>query len=134
MQKKPEDDALFELLARQQNRLQQFDRTLWVVLPIVAFLLSVICANLNWQSTLGTFFVLAVALCGVGNLRWNLAATISIVSMYALADNFLSYGQQLNWPYLRLQLGTMLLFVGIVGVGRPYVDTWLIQKIQRSSS
>lgn len=131
MQKKPEDDALFELLARQQNRLQQFDRTLWVVLPIVAFLLSVICANLNWQSTLGTFLVLAVALCGVGILRWNLAATICMVSVYALADNFLSYGQQLNWPYLRLQLGTMLLFVGIVGVGRPYVDTWLIQKIQR---
>lgn len=124
-----ENDPLFSLLERQNQKLRQLDRVLWWVLPIVAFLLSVMCANFNWQSTLGTFVVLMIALCGAGILRWNIPATVAAVVLYACLDNFLSYGQ-MYWPHLRLQLGTMLIFVGMVGVGRPYIDHWLLHKIK----
>lgn len=129
MSQNSENDALLSLLERQQQKIMQLDRSLWIVLPIMAFLLSVVCANLNWQSTLGTFVVLVISLCGVGILRWNIPATVAAVTLYGFLDNYYSYGQ-LDWPHLRLQLGTMLIFVGMVGVGRPYIDHWLIHKIK----
>ena len=42
---------MFDVLAKQRQHQLLVDRVLKVVLPIMAFLLSVICANLNWQST-----------------------------------------------------------------------------------
>ncbi|MFW1920358.1 hypothetical protein, partial [Acinetobacter baumannii] len=89
-------------------------------LPIVAFLLSVICANFNWQSTLGTFVILTVTFRAVGVKRLPLWHWLIVITIYCLVDNYLSYGQ-LDVPHLRLQLGTMLVFVGMVGIGRPYV-------------
>jgi sorbitol-specific phosphotransferase system component IIBC len=51
---------MFDVLAQQRQHQVLVDRVLKVVLPIMAFLLSVICANLNWQSTLGTFVILTL--------------------------------------------------------------------------
>ena len=52
---------LFDALAQQAQQQLLVTRVLKVVLPIMAFLLSMICANLNWQSTLATFVMLTVA-------------------------------------------------------------------------
>jgi hypothetical protein len=48
-----DQNKLFDVLAQQRQHQLLVDRVLKVVLPIIAFLLSVICANYNWQSTLG---------------------------------------------------------------------------------
>ena len=61
---------------------------------------------------------MAIALCAVGIYRVGVTTTFAIVAIYALVDNALSHGQ-LEWHYLRLQLSTMLIFVGLVGVGPP---------------
>ena len=57
---------LFDVLDQQHVQQKKVDRVLYFVLPIVAFLICVICANLNWQSTLGTFLVLWIAFYAVG--------------------------------------------------------------------
>ena len=60
---------LFDVLDQQHVQQKKVDRVLYFVLPIVAFLICVICANLNWQSTLGTFLVLWIAFYAVGIKR-----------------------------------------------------------------
>jgi len=123
----PDQKEMFDVLAQQRQHQRMVDRVLKVVLPIVAFLLSVICANLNWQSTLGTFMMLSIALYAVGIKRFSLWIWAAIVIIYSLVDNILSYGS-LDLVHLRFQLGTMLAFLVIVGVGRPYIDHWLMKK------
>ncbi|MGS5829331.1 hypothetical protein ACVETR_19785, partial [Acinetobacter baumannii] len=65
----PDQKELFEVLEKQKKNQLQVDRIFKIVLPIVAFLLSVICANFNWQSTLGTFVILTVTFIAVGVKR-----------------------------------------------------------------
>ena len=121
-----DQDEMFEVLAKQRQNQLKVDRVLKIVLPIVAFLLSTICANLNWQSTLATFIILTIAFWAVGIKRMSLWIWIAIIGIYCVMDNYLSYGQ-IQLEYLRLQLGCMLFFVGLVGIGRPYMDRWLIK-------
>lgn len=123
----PDQKELFDVLEKQKKNQLQVDFIFKIVLPIVAFLLSVICANLNWQSTLGTFVILTIAFIAVGIKRLTLWYWLIVISLYCLADNYLSYGQ-LDLTHLRLQLGTMLVFVGMVGIGRPYVDRWFMKN------
>lgn len=123
----PDQKELFDVLEKQKKNQLQVDLIFKIVLPIVAFLLSVICANLNWQSTLGTFVILTIAFITVGIKRLPLWHWLIVISLYCLADNYLSYGQ-LDLTHLRLQLGTMLVFVGMVGIGRPYVDRWFMKN------
>lgn len=123
----PDQKELFDVLEKQKKNQLQVDLIFKIVLPIVAFLLSVICANLNWQSTLGTFMILTIAFMAVGIKRLPLWHWLIVISLYCLADNYLSYGQ-LDLTHLRLQLGTMLVFVGMVGIGRPYVDRWFMKN------
>ena len=61
-----DQDHMFNILDKQRQNQLKVDRILKIVLPLTAFLLSVICANLNWQSTLGTFVILTIALLAVG--------------------------------------------------------------------
>lgn len=67
----PDQKQMFDVLALQRKNQQRVDRILKIVLPVMAFLISVICANLNWQSTLGTFLVLGIAFYAVGIRRLN---------------------------------------------------------------
>ncbi|MDV5187941.1 hypothetical protein [Acinetobacter baumannii] len=123
----PDQKELFEVLEKQKKNQLQVDRIFKIVLPIVAFLLSVICANFNWQSTLGTFVILTVTFIAVGVQRLPLWHWLIVITIYWLVDNYLSYGQ-LDVTHLRLQLGTMLVFVAMVGIGRPYVDRWFMKN------
>lgn len=117
---------MFDVLAQQRQHQLLVDRVLKVVLPIVAFLLSVICANLNWQSTLGTFVILTIAFYAVGIYRLTLWYWLTVIAIYAVVDNYFSFNG-IDPTRLRFQLATMLVFVGIVGIGRPYIDRWLMK-------
>ncbi|ENX62250.1 MULTISPECIES: hypothetical protein [Acinetobacter] len=118
---------MFDVLAQQRQHQLLVDRVLKVVLPIMAFLLSVICANLNWQSTLGTFVILSIAFYAVGIYRLTLWHWLAVIVIYALADNYFSFNG-IDPTRLRFQLATMVVFVGIVGIGRPYIDRWLMKS------
>ena len=113
-----DQDHMFNILDKQRQNQLKVDRILKIVLPLTAFLLSVICANLNWQSTLGTFVILTIAFLAVGIQRQNLWIWLLVLVVYCGLDNYLSFGQ-FNFIALRLQLGSMLLFTLIIGIGRP---------------
>ena len=115
-----DQDHMFNILDKQRKNQLKVDRILKIVLPLTAFLLSVICANLNWQSTLGTFVILTLAFLAVGIQRQNLWIWLLVLVVYCGLDNYLSFGQ-FNLIALRLQLGSMLLFTLIIGIGRPYI-------------
>ncbi len=124
----PDQQQMFDVLAQQQLHQKRVDRVLKVVLPVVAFLISVICANMNWQSTLGTFVVLVIAFYAVGIRRMNLALWLAIVAAYSLADIYFSYQGHLPPSAVGRHLGTMLTFTGILGICRPYIDHWLMKS------
>ena len=111
---------MFDALAQQQQHQHRVDRVLHIVLPITAFLLSCICANLNKWSTLGTFFILWIAFYATGIKRQPLWLWSALLVVYGIIDNYLSYGYQLRLPPLRLHLGTMLVFVAIVSYKRGF--------------
>ncbi|MFW1812179.1 hypothetical protein ACG9HX_12670 [Acinetobacter ursingii] len=122
-----DQDHMFNILDKQRQNQLKVDRILKIVLPLTAFLLSVICANLNWQSTLGTFVILTIAFLAVGIQRQNLWIWLLVLVVYCGLDNYLSFGQ-FNLIALRLRLGSMLLFTLIIGIGRPYIDRWLMKS------
>lgn len=122
-----DQNELFEVLEKQRQQQAEIDRILKIVLPILAFLLCVICANYNWQSTLGTLIILIVAFFAVGIKRMNLYVWLAIVAVYCLIDIYLSYGT-IPTSALGRQMGTMLTFTGIVGLSRPYIDGWFIRS------
>ncbi|MCU4351420.1 hypothetical protein [Acinetobacter ursingii] len=122
-----DQDHMFNILDKQRQNQLKVDRILKIVLPLTAFLLSVICANLNWQSTLGTFVILTIAFLAVGIQRQNLWIWLLVLVVYCGLDNYLSFGQ-FNFIALRLQLGSMLLFTLIIGIGRPYIDRWFMKS------
>ena len=122
-----DQDHMFNILDKQRKNQLKDDRILKLVLPLTAFLLSVICANLNWQSTLGTFVILTLAFLAVGIQRQNLWIWLLVLVVYCGLDNYLSFGQ-FNLIALRLQLGSMLLFTLIIGIGRPYIDRWFMKS------
>lgn len=87
-----DQDEIFEVLEKQRQNQLKVDRILKIVLPIVGFLLCTICANLNWQSTLGTFIMLTLAMWAVSIWRLSLWMWMLIAALYCLVDNYFSYG------------------------------------------
>lgn len=118
---------MFDILDQQRQNQLKVDRVLKIVYPIVAFLLSVICANLNWQSTLGTFVILTIAFYAVGIKRFTLWHWLIITTLYVFADNYFSFNG-IDPTRLRFQLITMIIFVGIAGISRRYIDRWFMRK------
>ena len=123
----PDQKELFEVLEKQKKNQLQVDRIFKIVFPIVSFLLFFLMTPLPARSTLGTFVILTVTFIAVGVKRLPLWHWLIVITIYCLVDNYLSYGQ-LDVTHLRLQLGTMLVFVGMVGIGRPYVDRWFMKN------
>lgn len=122
-----DQNKLFDVLGQQRQHQLLVDRVLKVVLPVIAFLLSVICANYNWQSTLGTFVILIIAFYAVGIYRLTLWHWLTVIVLYTLIDNYFSFNG-INQTRLVFQLISMVVFVGIVGIGRPYIDRWLMKS------
>nr|WP_174506935.1 hypothetical protein [Acinetobacter sp. Marseille-Q1620] len=122
----PDQKQLLDVLEKHQQHQQKLDRVFKIVIPVVSFLLCVICANMNWQSTLGTFIMLWIAFYAVGIKRLNVWLWAFIIVLYCLVDIYFSYGA-ISSKALGRQMGTMLTFVIIFGFGRPYIDRWLLK-------
>ncbi|MCH7335330.1 hypothetical protein [Acinetobacter sp. NIPH 2699] len=118
---------MFDILDQQRQHQLKVDRVLKIVFPIVAFLLSVICANLNWQSTLGTFVILTIAFYAVGIKRFTLWHWLVVITLYVFVDHYFSFNG-IDPTRLRFQLISMIIFVGIAGISRRYIDRWLRKK------
>ena len=122
-----DQQEMFDVLEKQQQHQRQVDRVLKIVLPIVAFLIATICANMNIASPIGTLIILIVAFWMVSIKRQNLWYWLTAILVYCLIDNYLSYGA-FRLPSFSRQFGTMFTFVGIFGLGRPYIDRWLMKN------
>lgn len=123
----PDQKEMLDVLDRQRQHQLQVDRALKIVLPIVAFLLTMICANLNVWSTIFSFVVLWVSFYAVGIKRYILWHWVFILVAYCFLDNILSYGEFHRAGFNR-QFITMVVFLGIVGIGRRYFDRWWMEK------
>ncbi|AXY55460.1 hypothetical protein CDG60_01890 [Acinetobacter chinensis] len=123
----PDQKEMFDVLEQQHKSQRQVDRILKFVLPVMAFLLTVICANLNVWSTVFTFFVLWIAFIATGIKNMAVGQWVVFILVYCLIDNFLSYGS-FNISGFSRQFGTMFIFLGIVAIGRPYIDRWFLKS------
>ena len=118
---------LMDALEQQQHIQQRVDRVFKIVLPIMAFLLTVICANLNVWSTVCTLVALVISFWMVGIKRQSLMLWVTVLLVYCLVDNLLSYGN-FNVSGFSRQFGTSMIFLGIIGIGRPYIERWFVKK------
>ena len=119
----PDQKEMFEHLEQQQQAQRQVDKILKVVLPIMAFLLTSICANLNITSTVCTLVITVLAYWMVGIRRHVLWHWATALVVYCFIDNLYSFGSFNLNAYAR-QTGTLLIFLWIIGVSRPYIDRW----------
>lgn len=124
-------EALEQALAAQQKHSQQLERILWYVLPILAISLSVVFANWNIWSTIGTAFVLCVSFVMVGIKKKSLTITLAVVLLYCLVDNYLSYGMQFNVGGLKRQILSMVLFISLIGLSRPMFERAMMNRQTR---
>lgn len=123
----PDQKEMLDVLEQQRQNQLQVDRVLKIVIPVTAFLLTVICANMNIWSTIFTFIVLWLAFYAVSIKRWPLWHWVIAIAVYCIIDNALSHGA-FKQSQFGLQFGAMFIFLGIFGVGRRYFDRWLMKK------
>ncbi|MFC3903280.1 hypothetical protein SAMN05421749_10258 [Acinetobacter marinus] len=129
MNKKTDPNQELEhALAVQEKNRRDLDRILWIILPILALLLSAIFANWNILSTIGTAIVLGICFVMVGIKKKSLALTLTIVLIYCLIDNYLSYHMQFNITGLKRQLLSMILFVSLIGLTRFMFERAMMKK------
>ena len=124
----PNQKEMLAALEQQTLSQRKVDRILKIVLPITAFLISMICANFNWQSTVGTFVMLTVAFWAVGIRRGAIWVWLALTVVYCLIDNYFSYHGLLDVKHLKMQLAGMLPFLIIIHVARPYLDRLMLEK------
>lgn len=122
----PDQQQMFDVLEKQRQHQLKVDRVLKIVLPIVGFLLSVMCANLNRLSLIFTIVISIIALWKVGIKRQALWIWTTVVALYCLLDNLYSFGSFDLKRYI-YQFGSITTFVWIMGIGRPYIDRWLMK-------
>ncbi len=118
---------MLDVLEQQHQNQLKINRVFKVVLPILAFLLAVICANFNLGSTIFTFVMLLVAFLAVGVKQQSLWLWLTALTIYCLADNLLSYGHFVSSAFSK-QFGTSMIFLGIIGISRRYMERWLMKK------
>ena len=122
----PDQQKMLDVLEKQRLHQLRVDRVLKIVLPIVGFLLSVMCANLNRLSLIFTIVISITALWMVGIKRQALWIWTTVVALYCVLDNFYSFGSFDLKRYL-YQFGSITTFIWIMGIGRPYIDHWLMK-------
>lgn len=121
-----DQQTLLDALSQQALAQKRVNRILLIVLPITSLLITTICANMTWQSTLGTFIMLTIAFYAVGIKRWSIWLWLILCALYSLADNYLTFGT-LQLKNLRLQMVGMLPFLIIIYMARPYLDKLMQQ-------
>ena len=121
-----DQQQMFDVLEKQRQHQLKVDRVLKIVLPIVGFLLSVMCANLNRLSLIFTIVISIIALWKVGIQRQALWIWTTVVALYCFLDNLYSFGSFDLKRYV-YQFGSITTFIWIIGIGRPYIDRWLMK-------
>lgn len=124
----PDQKQMFDALQQQHNAQRRIDGILKIVLPITAFLLAMICANMTISSTLGTLIMMTVSFWMVGIKRQPVAYWASIVVVYCLIDHLYTFSGQFGLNTFARQCGTMMTFLWIIGLGRPYIDRWYMSS------
>ncbi|TCB52034.1 hypothetical protein E0H80_04585 [Acinetobacter sp. ANC 4779] len=122
----PDQQKMLDVLEKQHLHQLRVDRVLKIVLPIVGFLLAVMCANLNRFSLIFTIVISIIALWMVGIKRQALWIWTTVVAVYCVLDNLYSFGAFDSQRYL-YQFGSITTFIWIMGIGRPYIDRWLMK-------
>mgnify|MGYP003498339021 FL=1 len=122
----PDQQKMLDVLEKQRLHQLRVDRVLKIVLTNVGFLLSVMCANLNRLSLIFTIVISITALWMVGIKRQALWIWTTVVAIYCLLDNFYSFGSFDLKRYF-YQFGSITTFIWIMGIGRPYIDRWLMK-------
>ena len=122
----PDQQIMLDVLEKQRLHQLKVDRVLKIVLPIVGFLLAVMCANFNRLSLIFTIVISIVALWMVGIKRQALWIWTTVVALYCVLDNFYSFGSFDLKRYI-YQFGSITTFIWIMGIGRPYIDRWLMK-------
>jgi hypothetical protein len=124
----PDQKEMFDVLQQQRDAQQRVDRILKVVLPVTAFLLAMICANMTISSTLGTLLMMLVAFWMVGIRRQNVAYWATSVVVYCFIDHLYTFSGDFNINIFARHCGTMMVFLWIIGLGRPYIDRWYMSS------
>lgn len=122
----PDKQIMLDVLEKQRLHQLKVDRVLKIVLPIVGFLLAVMCANFNRLSLIFTIVISIVALWMVGIKRQALWIWTTVVALYCVLDNLYSFGSFDLKRYI-YQFGSITTFIWIMGIGRPYIDRWLMK-------
>lgn len=122
----PDQQKMLDVIEKQRLHQLRVDRVLKIVLPIVGFLLSVMCANFNRLSLIFTIVISITALWMVGIKRQALWIWTTVVALYCVLDNFYSLGSFDLKRYF-YQFGSITTFIWIMGIGRPYIDRWLMK-------
>lgn len=125
----PDQKEMLDVLDKQRQHQRKVDGILKIVLPIVGFLLAMICANMNIASTVGTLVLMILAFWMVGIGRQTLWKWATALAIYCVIDNLYSYGS-FNINAFARQFGTMTTFLWIIGISRPYIDRWLMKSEQ----
>lgn len=131
-----EQQQLDNALKLHEETDQQINRAFKIVLPIIAFLIAAIAANMPIYSFIATFVMSTVAFLAVGIKKHNILAWVAVLASYAIIDNLLSYGT-LNPSGLSRHLGTMLIFLALIHYMRPFFGKWVVRsklKQQEKSS
>lgn len=123
-------DQLLDALNTQQLAHKKVNRILYIAIPIVSFLVCVICANMSWQSTLGTFIMLVVSFLAVGIKRWSIFMWMFFIALYCTADNLFTYGTIATRP-LEMQMATMIVFLILLHMARPYLDRLMADNLKK---
>ena len=122
----PDQQIMLDILEKQRLHQLKVDRVLKIVLPIVGFLIAVMCANFNRLSLIFTIVISIVALWMVGIKRQALWIWTTVVALYCVLDNLYSFGSFDLKRYI-YQFGSITTFIWIMGIGRPYIDRWLMK-------
>jgi hypothetical protein len=126
-----DQQKMLDELAKQKQNQARVDRILKFVLPIMGFLIAVMCANFNRFSTIATIVVTILVLWMVGIKRQPLWIWTTFAAIYCLMDNLYSF-PSFNINKFAIQFGTITTFMWITGVGRPYIDRWLMKSEEKN--
>lgn len=106
---------------------KEINRAFILIVPIMAFLIGVIAANMTLWSPIATFVMCTIAFLAVGVRKQNLLVWVAVLSIYAIIDNILTYST-FNPSALPRHLGTMLIFLAIIHFTRPFLGQWVVRS------
>lgn len=120
---------LFDALALQQKHQRIVNRALYIVLPLLAFMLAVMLCYISVLSLVLNFVVIFASLYAVSIRRQNWRWWLMVLSVFCLSEHYFMFGDFNQYSEQLLErFLTMSAFTLIFAIGRPYLDTWLMKS------